>query len=218
MTRKRAYGLERAKRCLIEAEGSKKSICSEQFKRDVSKSVAAENVISRCAVEGVFYKDPEWDWKEDRWTYFIEGYWWMMSFTLTDDDTVILKSIRQSTFNPSFAPPPLSDPRCPYTADEAIQLLRLAQAASKVTYTNHCLERLWERSLCDDEVQECIATGLPYKGPEWNADINGWTYSMAGGDLRLFFSVGCGEATLITLYVPDPNYRRAQDAGRPCKA
>jgi hypothetical protein len=209
MIPKRAYGLKNARRCLIDAEDCNKSVHSEQFKLDLLKVFAAEDMIRRCANKGVFYKDPDWNCKKNEWTYFIEGSWWKISFTVTDKGDVILKSICNSTLYPEVTAAPPSDPKCLHIEEEAIQLLRLAQEDYKVSYTNHCFERLLERGFCEADVRACIATGVPFKKPEWKADIMGWTYSIEGAGLRLFFSFEFGGAILITLYVPDPNYRRA---------
>jgi len=210
MIRKRPLGLEGAKQCLIDAEVTKKSVHSEQFKRDMSKLRAAEDMVKRCATKGVFYKDPEWNWKQSEWTYFVEDTWRKISFTVTVEGAVILKSIRETIYNPQITAAPPPEPKCPHTAEEAIKLLRLAQAASKVGYTDHCRERLSERLLCEAEVQNCIAVGIPHKRPEWDPYNKEWTYSIDGAGLRLFFSVEFGEAVLITLYVPDPEYRHTK--------
>jgi hypothetical protein len=208
MVPKRALNPENAKRRLIEAEDSQNSVYSEQFKRDLSKVFKADDMIKRCANKGTFYKYPEWSWREQAWTYFIEGSWWRITFTVTNEGTVVLKTIRDSKNTDLGRGAPQPDSKCPYSSEKAIELLQIAQGVSKVAYTDHCRQRLIERGVSEEDIRTTIAVGVPYKKPEWDPISRCWTFSMEAAGLRLFFSVDCVEAVLITIYAPDPNYRK----------
>jgi hypothetical protein len=81
-----------ALRLLIEAMDSHEVIKTEQFEREASKIDTTSETIRRRLLSANFFKIPEWNWKDSRWTYFVEGYKLQISFSASRTE-VVLKSI-----------------------------------------------------------------------------------------------------------------------------